>query len=99
MTVEDLTLRHLRALRVQHEKDREVLVRLGELVSRLADRVGDTMSAVKDMDARMTNSFNEVRSDIVLLENQNISRHGEVLGILHRLDELEASAAPKPRRR
>jgi len=36
----------------------------------------------------LINLAQAMRSDIVLLENQNLSRHTEILQILHRLEEI-----------
>lgn len=36
----------------------------------------------------LINLTQAMRSDIVLLENQNLSRHTEILQILHRLEEI-----------
>ena len=36
---------------------------------------------------RVAIQLNQVQGDVTLLENQNISRHGEILSILDRLDQ------------
>lgn len=84
--LEDVTLVHLRGLR------REVaallenqtifskqIVRLYEHVDRLTDEV--------------RRDFQSVKADIVMLENQNISRHGETINAIRRIEAIERPGA------
>ena len=84
--LEDVALVHLRGLR------REVaallenqtifskqIVRLYEHVDRLTDEV--------------RRDFQSVKSDIVMLENQNISRHDETINAIRRIEAIERSGA------
>ena len=83
---EDVALVHLRGLR------REVaallenqtifskqIVRLYEHVDRLTDEV--------------RRDFQSVKSDIVMLENQNISRHDETINAIRRIEAIERPGA------
>jgi hypothetical protein len=84
--LEDVALVHLRGLR------REVaallenqtifskqIVRLYEHVDRLTDEV--------------RRDFQSVKSDIVMLENQNISRHDETINAIRRIEAIERPGA------
>ncbi len=75
---DNIVLRELRAMRKDNDFLRENVVRLTELVG----RVVSDLAALRADVAR-------VQSDMVLLENQNISRHGEIINILRRLEPLE----------
>jgi hypothetical protein len=53
------------------------IVRLYEHVDRLTDEV--------------RRDFQSVKSDVIALENQNISRHGETINALRRIENVEQS--------
>ena len=77
--LEDVTLVHLRGLRREvaallenQTTFSKQMVRLHEHVERLTDEV--------------RRDFQSVKSDIVMLENQNISRHGETISAIRRIE-------------
>lgn len=45
-------------------------------------RLGDVLDSVR----RIEGDVRDVRSDIVLLENHNLDRHNEIMGVIARLD-------------
>ena len=55
--------------------------------------VGGDMVALRgemsDFRAETGKALRQVQSDVVALGNQNIARHGEILNILRRLDDVE----------
>ncbi len=80
--LEDITLVHLRGLRREVAAVLEnqatfakQIVRLYEHVDRLTDEV--------------RRDFQSVKSDILLLENQNISRHGGTINAIRRIEAIE----------
>jgi hypothetical protein len=85
--LEDLTLVQLRGLRREvaallenQATFSKQIVRLYEHVDRLTDEV--------------RRDFKSVNSDIIMLENQNISRHGETISALRRIEAIERPPAP-----
>jgi uncharacterized coiled-coil DUF342 family protein len=58
------------------------IVRLYEHVDRLSDDVRGLADEVR-------RDFKSVKSDIVMLENQNIPRHGETINALRRIESIE----------
>lgn len=79
---------HMRTIRREQSRILETLSRTNELLSRLSMRVDETNTS-------LGNRLAQIQSDIVMLENQNLSRHGEVIGILERLDR---AGIPSPDR-
>jgi hypothetical protein len=82
--LEDITLVQLRGLRREvaallenQATFSKQIVRLYEHVDRLTDEV--------------RRDFQSVKSDIIALENQNISRHGETINALRRIENVEQS--------
>ena len=74
----DLIFSELEAMRADH-------LRLHELVARWGGEFGAVRTALAEVRADLAN----IKSDVVLLENHNMSRHGEVMNILRRLHALE----------
>ena len=84
--LEDITLVHLRGLRREvaallenQATFSKQIVRLYEHVDRLTDEV--------------RRDFQSVKSDIVMLENQNISRHDETINAIRRIEAIERPGA------
>ena len=87
---ENLTLAHLQALRRDQAAMLEQIQTLARQMARIAETHVDVQRTMGDIKVTLT----EMRSDILLLENLNITRHNEILGILHRLDETELQQSP-----
>ncbi len=80
--LEDITLvqlcglrREVAALLENQATFAKQIVRLYEHVDRLTDEV--------------RRDFQSVKSDIIMLENQNISRHGETINAIRRIEAME----------
>jgi hypothetical protein len=91
--LEDATLVQLRGLRREvaallenQATFSKQMVRLYEHVDKLTDEV--------------RRDFQSVKSDIIMLESQNISRHGETINAIRRIEAIERpgrrKAAPPP---
>ena len=74
---------HMNALRREMRATYEQSARTIELLGRLNARL-DTLTA----------RFDQVQSDLILMENRDISRHGEILSILERLDRADTKPNP-----
>lgn len=89
---EDLVLVQLRDMRRENAVMREQQIRIVELLGRVSNDLGGLRSEIAGLRSEMAAMRAErahVKSDVILLENQNMSRHGEVLLILRRLDPIE----------
>jgi hypothetical protein len=91
--LEDVALVHLRGLRREvaallenQATFSKQMVRLYEYVDRLSDDLRGLRGEVR-------RDFQSVKSDIVTLENQNISRHGETINAIRRIEAIERSEA------
>ena len=89
--LEDGALVHLRGLR------REVAALLENQatfskqmvpVYEHVDRLSDDLRGLRD---EVRRDFQSVKSDIVMLENQNISRHCETINAIRRIEAIERS--------
>jgi hypothetical protein len=87
---EKLALAHLQAIRRDQAAMLEQIQTLARQMARIAEVNVDFQRTMGEMKLTLT----EMRSDILLLENLNITRHNEILGILHRLDETEQQQGP-----
>jgi hypothetical protein len=90
-------LRDMRAENVQFRAEvRSVMEQLKTVMTYLQRSSEATAKASEEvhlMRADMVREFQKVHSDVLHLENQNISRHGETMAQLRRIEELETSAA------
>jgi hypothetical protein len=91
--LEDIPLVHLRglprevaALLENQATFSKQMVRLYEHV----DRLSDGLRGLRD---EVRRDFQSVKSDIVMLENQNIYRHGETINAIRRIEAIERSGA------
>src|ERR687898_611498 len=87
---EKLALARLQAIRRDQAAILEQIQTLARQMARIAEVNVDFQRTMGEMKLTLT----EMRSDILLLENLNITRHNEILGILHRLDETEQQQGP-----
>ncbi len=62
-------------------------------LDRLSADMNDVRVEVTSFRAETGKALRLIQSDVISLEGQNISRHGEVLNILRRLDGVEARQA------
>ena len=97
---ENLTHAILRDMRAENVQFRaEVLSVMEQLktvmtyLQRSSEATAKASEEVHLMRADMVREFQKVHSDVLHLENQNISRHGETMAQLRRIEELETSAA------
>ena len=94
----------LREMRRELTAMREYMEMFGRQMNRLADaQVGlqQSMVAVEATVGSLRVQMSEVRSELILLDNRNLSRHNEILSILTRLSAVEravgtAVGASKP---
>ena len=94
---EKLALAHLQAIRRDQAAMLEQIQTLARQMARIAETHVDVQRSVVEVQRTMGEmklTLTEMRSDILLLENLNITRHNEILGILHRLDETEQQQGP-----
>jgi CHAD domain-containing protein len=78
---ENLVLHELRAVR----REFAAVLENQETFSRQQVRLFNALQ-------EMSRHLGDIRTDVILLENHNISRHGEILAILRRLDMTEEDA-------
>jgi hypothetical protein len=91
--LEDVTLVHLRGLRREVAALLENQATFSKQMVRLyehVDRLSDDLRGLRD---EVRRDFQSVKSDIVMLENQNISRHGETINAIRRIEAIERSGA------
>lgn len=62
-------------------------------LDRLSTDTNDVRGELAAFRAETGKALRHIQSDVISLEGQNISRHGGVLNILRRLDDVEARQA------
>lgn len=77
---DDLVLVQLRGMRREFQAVIEQQARLFEYFSRLQGQI----AAFRD---EIRADVNTIRSDILLLEGQNASRHGEILNLMRQIED------------
>ena len=91
--LEDVALVHLRGLRREVAALLENQATFSKQMVPLyehVDRLSDDLRGLRD---EVRRDFQSVKSDIVTLENQNISRHGETINAIRRIEAIERSGA------
>ena len=88
---------HLQAIRRDQAAMLEQIQTLVRQMARIAETHVDVQRSIVEVqrtvgDIKVT--LTEMRSDIVQLEIHNLTRHNEILEILHRLDETELQQGP-----
>ena len=58
-------------------------------ITSVAGDVGSIRVDIAELRLEMQTGFRELRGDMLHLENQNISRHGETLNLFRRVGEIE----------
>ena len=77
----DLVLIHLQGLRREMAALLERQLRDRELVSKVFNELMAFRTEVRE-------ELRDIKSDVIHLENQMVSRHNEILGVIRRLDEI-----------
>jgi uncharacterized coiled-coil DUF342 family protein len=80
--IEDLSLVQLRGLRLEIAALLEHQATFSKQMLRLFEHVDKPSDEVRAQAAEVRKDFREVKPDIILLESQNISRHGEAINAL-----------------
>ena len=83
----NLILRNLSGLRRDMLEMVERQGRTIGLVDRLALRVGELSTRVGELTTRVDKGFNDVQSDIILMENKVPSAQSDVMRVVRRLDD------------
>jgi hypothetical protein len=87
----NLVLRNLQGMRRDMHEMIERQARAIELMNRLALRVGELSNRVGELSTRMDKGFNDVQSDMLLLENKVLSAQSDIMRVVRRLDEGSAN--------
>src|SRR3954468_23897889 len=82
---DNLVLARLDAMRGENQALYDMVKRVVELVGRQTEEAAGVRTDLAAIRADLAH----IKSDIVHLENQNISRHGEAINHLRRLDDLD----------
>ena len=94
--LEDFRLEQLRGLRREVAAPLENQATFSKQMVRLyghVDRLSDDVRGLRD---EVRRDFQSVKSDIVMLESQNISRHGETINAIRRIEGIERKTASDP---
>jgi hypothetical protein len=82
---DNLVLTQLQGIRAEMSVHFEAITRLAEQVGRVVDQGAQIRAEI----AGIRSDFARLQSDVVLLENHSLSRHGEIINILRRLEPIE----------
>jgi septal ring factor EnvC (AmiA/AmiB activator) len=94
---DNLALKQLQAIRRDQAAMLEQIQTLARQMARIGETHVDVQRSVVEVQRAMGDikvTISEMRSDIVQLEIHNLTRHNEILEILHRLDETEQQQGP-----
>ena len=91
--LDDIALVHLRGLRREVAALLENQATFSKQMVRLYDHVDRLSDDLRGLRDEVRRDFQSVRSDIVMLENQNISRHGETINAIRRIEAIERPGA------
>lgn len=91
--LEDITLVQLRGLRREVGALLENQVTFSKQMVRLDEHVDRLSDDVRGLRDEVRREFQAVKSDIVMLENQNISRHGEIINAIRRIEGERSGGA------
>ncbi|SRR5579863_1360668 len=89
--LEDIPLVQLRGLRREVAALLENQTTFSKQIVRLYEHVDRLSDDVRSLADEVRRDFKSVKSDIIMLENQNISRHGETINALRRIESVERS--------
>jgi hypothetical protein len=84
---DDLTQRHLRALRQELAVVLQNQMRDCELITRLHARMDQGFTEIR-------RDVGDLRSDVILLENNLLSRHNDLLDLSRRMDDPDSGTSP-----
>jgi hypothetical protein len=90
--LEDITLVQLRGLRREVAALLENQATFSKQMVRLYEHVDKLSDEVRGLAVEVRRDFQSVKSDIIMLESQNISRHGETINAIRRIEGIERSA-------
>jgi hypothetical protein len=90
-SLEDIPLVQLRGLRREVAALLENQTTFSKQVVRLYEHVDRLSDDVRSLADEVRRDFKSGKSDIIMLENQNISRHGETINALRRIESVERS--------
>jgi hypothetical protein len=91
--LDDIALVHLRGLRREVAALLENQATFSKQMVRLYDHVDRLSDDLRGLRDEVRRDFQSVKSDIVILENQNISRHGETINAIRRIEAIERPGA------
>lgn len=90
---EDLTLAQLRGLRREVAALLENQDTLSKQIIRLYEHVDKLLDDMRGLTDEVRRDFQSVKSDIVMFESQNISRHRETINAIRRIEATERPGA------
>jgi hypothetical protein len=98
--LEDAALVQLRGLRREVAALLENQATFSKQVVRLYEHVDKLSDDLRGLTDEVRRDFQSVKSDIIMLESQDISRHGETINAIRRIEAIERpgrrKAAPPP---
>lgn len=92
---QDIVLLELQGLR----RELAAVLEQQETFMRHMIRLADGQVDLSRQMMELTAALSEIRSDVLLLKSQNLTRHNEVLDILRRLDEIDHEQREPERQR